>query len=120
MTRAGREGETAAKLRLAFDAMQETRAVCLFDEFDALGTDRAAKNEVGASSATGATFSSERCRRRSRSRHTPAAGRQYLLVLPPGRSAAVLVGALREPTGLLDSGRLPWECSKSLDVDNLS
>jgi len=40
-------GETAAKLRLVFDAMQETRAVYLFDEFDALGTDRAAKNEVG-------------------------------------------------------------------------
>ncbi|NOT25166.1 MAG: AAA family ATPase [Acidobacteria bacterium] len=40
-------GETAAKLRLVFDAMQATRAVFLFDEFDALGTDRAAKNEVG-------------------------------------------------------------------------
>ncbi len=40
-------GETAAKLRLVFDAMQATRAVYLFDEFDALGTDRAEKNEVG-------------------------------------------------------------------------
>lgn len=40
-------GETAAKLRLIFDAMQQTRAVYLFDEFDALGADRAAKNEVG-------------------------------------------------------------------------
>lgn len=40
-------GETAAKLRLVFDAMQETRGVYLFDEFDALGTDRAAQNEVG-------------------------------------------------------------------------
>jgi len=40
-------GETAAKLRLIFDAIRETRAVYLFDEFDALGTDRAAKNEVG-------------------------------------------------------------------------
>jgi ATP-dependent 26S proteasome regulatory subunit len=40
-------GETAAKLRLIFDAMRETRAVYLFDEFDALGTDRASKNEVG-------------------------------------------------------------------------
>ncbi len=27
--------------------MQATRAVYLFDEFDALGTDRAEKNEVG-------------------------------------------------------------------------
>jgi len=40
-------GETAAKLRLIFDAIRETRAVYLFDEFDALGTDRAAKNDVG-------------------------------------------------------------------------
>ena len=40
-------GETAAKLRLIFDAMKETRAVYLFDEFDALGADRASPNEVG-------------------------------------------------------------------------
>jgi len=40
-------GETAAKLRLIFDAIRETRAVYLFDEFDALGTDRDSRNEVG-------------------------------------------------------------------------
>lgn len=40
-------GETAAKLRLIFDAIREARAIYLFDEFDALGTDRAARNEVG-------------------------------------------------------------------------
>jgi SpoVK/Ycf46/Vps4 family AAA+-type ATPase len=40
-------GETAAKLRLIFDEIQQTRAVYLFDEFDALGTDRATRNEVG-------------------------------------------------------------------------
>jgi SpoVK/Ycf46/Vps4 family AAA+-type ATPase len=40
-------GETAAKLRLIFDAIQQTRAVYLFDEFDALGGERAARNEVG-------------------------------------------------------------------------
>lgn len=40
-------GETAAKLRLVFDAIQQTRAVYLFDEFDALGSERAAKNDVG-------------------------------------------------------------------------
>lgn len=40
-------GETAAKLRLIFDAIQQTRAVYFFDEFDALGSERAAKNEVG-------------------------------------------------------------------------
>ena len=40
-------GETAAKLRLIFEAIQETRAVYLFDEFDALGGKRATRNEVG-------------------------------------------------------------------------
>jgi SpoVK/Ycf46/Vps4 family AAA+-type ATPase len=40
-------GETAAKLRLIFDAIAETRAVYLFDEFDALGGDRSAENDVG-------------------------------------------------------------------------
>src|SRR5690606_36706728 len=34
-------GETAAKLRLIFDSMSETRAVYLFGEFDAMGWDRA-------------------------------------------------------------------------------
>jgi SpoVK/Ycf46/Vps4 family AAA+-type ATPase len=40
-------GETAAKLRLIFETIQQTRAVYLFDEFDALGSERAARNEVG-------------------------------------------------------------------------
>jgi len=40
-------GETAAKLRLVFDAIQETRGVYLFDEFDALGGQRTAANDVG-------------------------------------------------------------------------
>lgn len=40
-------GETAAKLRLIFDAIQQTRAVYLFDEFDALGGERTTRNEVG-------------------------------------------------------------------------
>lgn len=40
-------GETAAKLRLVFDAIQSTRGVYLFDEFDALGGQRDAKNDVG-------------------------------------------------------------------------
>ena len=40
-------GETAAKLRLVFDQIRETRAVYLFDEFDAIGTERARPNEVG-------------------------------------------------------------------------
>lgn len=39
-------GETAAKLRLVFDAMQ-TQGVYLFDEFDALGARRSQTNDVG-------------------------------------------------------------------------
>lgn len=40
-------GETAAKLGLIFEAAKQTRAVYFFDEFDALGGDRAAGNDVG-------------------------------------------------------------------------
>jgi len=40
-------GETASKLRLIFEAIGETRGVYFFDEFDALGGERAAKNDVG-------------------------------------------------------------------------
>jgi SpoVK/Ycf46/Vps4 family AAA+-type ATPase len=39
-------GETATKLRTVFDAVGQQRAVYLFDEFDALGGDRAG-NDVG-------------------------------------------------------------------------
>ncbi|PPH70524.1 AAA family ATPase [Rathayibacter sp. AY1D4] len=39
-------GETAGKLRTVFDAVNSQRAVYLFDEFDALGADRAG-NDVG-------------------------------------------------------------------------
>jgi SpoVK/Ycf46/Vps4 family AAA+-type ATPase len=39
-------GETAAKLRLVFDAVRDHRAVYLFDEFDALGADRSG-NDIG-------------------------------------------------------------------------
>ncbi len=40
-------GETASKLRLIFDAMLKTRGVYLFDEFDAIGSRRTDKNDVG-------------------------------------------------------------------------
>src|SRR5262245_38377519 len=40
-------GETAAKLHLVFDAMGETRGVYLFDEFDAIGSTRTLRNDVG-------------------------------------------------------------------------
>jgi SpoVK/Ycf46/Vps4 family AAA+-type ATPase len=40
-------GETAAKLRLIFDSLSETRGVYLFDEVDALAGERTAGNDVG-------------------------------------------------------------------------
>lgn len=40
-------GETAAKLRLVFDAVHATRGVYLFDEFDALGSQRGSGHDVG-------------------------------------------------------------------------
>src|SRR5512133_41786 len=40
-------GETAAKLHLVFEAMQQTPGVYLFDEFDALGSGRDTPNDVG-------------------------------------------------------------------------
>ncbi len=40
-------GETAAKLYAVFDEMKHTQGVYFFDEFDAIGTDRGAKNDVG-------------------------------------------------------------------------
>ncbi len=40
-------GETSAKLRLIFDAAEQTRGVYFFDEVDALGGDRSSPNDVG-------------------------------------------------------------------------
>ncbi|BBO27133.1 MAG: ATP-binding protein [Aestuariibacter sp.] len=40
-------GETASKLRAIFDHIKQTRAVYLFDEFDAIGAQRSASNDVG-------------------------------------------------------------------------
>lgn len=40
-------GETAAKMRLIFDAVRDTRGVYLFDEFDAIAAKRGLPNEVG-------------------------------------------------------------------------
>jgi SpoVK/Ycf46/Vps4 family AAA+-type ATPase len=40
-------GETASKLRAVFDHISQTRAVYLFDEFDAIGAQRNASNDVG-------------------------------------------------------------------------
>ena len=40
-------GETAAKLRLVFEAMTATRGVYFFDEFDAIGARRVERQDVG-------------------------------------------------------------------------
>jgi SpoVK/Ycf46/Vps4 family AAA+-type ATPase len=40
-------GETAAKLRMVFDALAENRGIYLFDEFDAIGGRRSMGNDVG-------------------------------------------------------------------------
>lgn len=40
-------GETAAKLRLVFESVGQTRGVYLFDEFDSIGSARGLNNDVG-------------------------------------------------------------------------
>lgn len=40
-------GETASKLRLVFNYISQNKAVYLFDEFDAIGSDRAIQNDTG-------------------------------------------------------------------------
>ncbi|MFM2320794.1 MAG: hypothetical protein RLZZ215_3415 [Pseudomonadota bacterium] len=40
-------GETASKLRLIFDAIQQVRGIYLFDEFDSIGSHRGMSNDVG-------------------------------------------------------------------------
>lgn len=40
-------GETAAKLRQIFDSIAEVRGIYLFDEFDAIGSQRGLPNDVG-------------------------------------------------------------------------
>jgi SpoVK/Ycf46/Vps4 family AAA+-type ATPase len=40
-------GETAAKLRLIFEAISRSRGVYLFDEFDSIGSQRGLSNDVG-------------------------------------------------------------------------
>ena len=39
-------GETASKLRLVFEAVEQQRAVFLFDEFDSLGLARGSQHDV--------------------------------------------------------------------------
>ena len=50
-------GETAAKLRLVFDAMGATRGVYFFDEFDAIGARRGERQDVGGNPPRAEFFS---------------------------------------------------------------
>jgi SpoVK/Ycf46/Vps4 family AAA+-type ATPase len=49
-------GATGAKLRLVFDAIAQTRAVYLFDEFDSIGAERGLNNDVGEIRRVVSTF----------------------------------------------------------------
>jgi SpoVK/Ycf46/Vps4 family AAA+-type ATPase len=49
-------GATGAKLRLVFDAIAQTRAVYLFDEFDSIGSERGLNNDVGEIRRVVSTF----------------------------------------------------------------
>ncbi|MHA6831210.1 AAA family ATPase [Ralstonia pseudosolanacearum] len=49
-------GESAAKLRLVFDAMKQTRGVYFFDEFDSLGLQRGSQHDVAEMRRTLNTF----------------------------------------------------------------
>jgi SpoVK/Ycf46/Vps4 family AAA+-type ATPase len=40
-------GETASKLRLIFDSIENTLGIFFFDEFDAIGAERGLSNDVG-------------------------------------------------------------------------
>lgn len=40
-------GETSSKLRQIFDVIKKQKGIFLFDEFDAIGTERASENDVG-------------------------------------------------------------------------
>jgi SpoVK/Ycf46/Vps4 family AAA+-type ATPase len=40
-------GETASKLKLIFDSVEQVKAVYLFDEFDSIGSKRSLNNDVG-------------------------------------------------------------------------
>jgi len=70
-------GETAAKLRQVFDALQTTRGVYFFDEFDAIGSHRGMANEVGE------------VRRILNS---------FLLMIEQDDSSSVIVAATNQPT----------------------
>ncbi|WOB11312.1 ATP-binding protein [Piscinibacter gummiphilus] len=69
-------GETAAKLRQVFDAVASTRGVYLFDEFDAIGSQRGMANDVG---------------------ETRRILNSFLLMIEQDESSSVIVAATNHP-----------------------
>lgn len=112
-------GETAAKLRLIFDAIAQTRGVYLFDEIDALGSDRGARNDVGEIRRVLNSFLQFLEQDRSSSLIVGATNHPQLLdraifrrfddvvhyKLPEGQMAAQLI---RNRLSLLDLGSVDW------------
>lgn len=123
-------GETAAKLRLVFDAIGETRAVYLFDEFDALGGERASTNDVGEIRRVLNSFLQFLEQDDSDSLILGATNHPALLdralfrrfdsvidyVLPPAKTIELL---LRGRLALLDSEAVDWRAAVSC-ADGLS
>ncbi|MBX3620639.1 MAG: ATP-binding protein [Rhizobacter sp.] len=70
-------GETAAKLRQVFDAAASTRGVYLFDEFDAIGSQRGMANDVG---------------------ETRRILNSFLLMIEQDESSSVIVAATNHPS----------------------
>jgi AAA+ superfamily predicted ATPase len=112
-------GETAAKLRLIFDAIGQVRGVYFFDEIDALGSDRRARNDVGEIRRVLNSFLQFLEQDRSTSLIVGATNHPDLLdraifrrfddviryTLPTG---SMVENLIRNRLGLLELGRVEW------------
>lgn len=112
-------GETAAKLRLVFDAIASTRAVYLFDEFDAIGAERTGGNDVGEARRVLNSFlqfldgSSPASLVVAATNHPKlldrALYRRFDLVVEYGLpDPAVAIQVIRSRLTLLDTGAVDW------------
>jgi SpoVK/Ycf46/Vps4 family AAA+-type ATPase len=115
-------GETAAKLRLVFDALQSTRGVYLFDEFDALGGERGSKNDVGEIRRVLNSFLQFLEQDESDSLVLGATNhvglldralfRRFDAVLEYGLPSAEIAGrVMRARLGLLDTAAIDWDAA---------
>src|SRR5690606_29484898 len=112
-------GETAAKLRLVFDAISATRAVYLFDEFDALGGERSASNDVGEIRRVLGSFLQFLEQDESPSLILGATNHPTLLdsalfrrfdaiIEYPLPSPAIIEQIMRSRLGVMDTSSVPW------------